>query len=71
MPEGVTKELIQSLAMANGLQIPEERLELVLRQYQSFLRTLEQLDSLALEMEAEPATVFSVSSGSSTSSARR
>lgn len=60
MAEEVTKELIQSLALANGLHIPEDRLEVVRRQYQSFLRSLDQIESLGLEREAEPAISFSV-----------
>ena len=60
MAEEITKEFIQKLARANGLEIPEERLEVVLRQYQSFLRTLERLESLPLPREADPATVFSL-----------
>lgn len=63
MQEAITRDFIQSLARANGLEIPEERLELVLRQYQNFLRTLEELDSLPLGREAEPATVFSLEQG--------
>ena len=53
-----TKELIRALAEANGLAIPEERLELVLRQYESFLRSLDQINTLPLPLEAEPAIVF-------------
>jgi len=53
-----TKELIRALAEANGLAIPEERLELVLRQYESFLRSLEQINTLPLPLEAEPAILF-------------
>jgi len=60
MPEAVTKEFIQSLAAANGLTIPEERLELVLRQYESFMRTLGEINSLPLPREAEPAIVYSL-----------
>jgi hypothetical protein len=57
-----TKELVRALAAANGLNIPEERLELVLRQYESFLRSLEEINSLPLAVEAEPAFVFSLPS---------
>ena len=53
-----TKELIRALAEANGLAIPEERLELVLRQYESFLRSLDQINTLPLPLEAEPAILF-------------
>ena len=62
MPEAVTKEFIRTLAAANGLTIPEERLELVLRQYESFMRTLEEINLLPLPREAEPAIVYSLPS---------
>jgi hypothetical protein len=55
-----TKELVRALAAANGLNIPDERLELVLRQYESFLRSLEAINSLPLAAEVEPAIVFSL-----------
>jgi hypothetical protein len=60
MATDITLETIRSLAQANGLTIPEERLPLVLRQYQGFLRTLERLDALDLPPETEPATTFAV-----------
>ena len=63
---GVTKELIRALALANGVNLPEERLDAVLRQYQSYLRTLAQMDSLPLTREAEPEIIFSLPSGSTT-----
>lgn len=53
-----TKEFIRALAEANGLTIPEERLELVLRQYENLLRSVNELNSLQLALEAEPAFVF-------------
>ena len=53
-----TKDFIRTLAEANGLTIPEERLELVLRQYESFLRSLKELNTLQLPVEAEPTFVF-------------
>ena len=43
-----TKELVRALAEANGLTIPEERVELVLRQYENLLRNLEAINSLPL-----------------------
>lgn len=55
----VDETYIQNLAEANGLKIPPERLAAVLRQYQSYLRTLEQMDAVALERETEPAITFS------------
>ncbi len=55
-----TKDFIRTLAAANGIQIPEERLEPVLRQYDSFMRTLEEINSLPLPAESEPAFVFTL-----------
>ena len=57
MPQ-LTTDLIRTLARANGLTIPEERLELVLQQYESFLRSLNEINKLELPLEAEPAFVF-------------
>ena len=66
MQAGMTKELVRALALGNGVNLPEERLDAVLRQYQSYLQTLAQLDSLPLSREAEPEIVFSLPSESST-----
>jgi hypothetical protein len=52
--------MVRALAAANGLTIPEERLELVRRQYEGYLRTLEELDALEVPTETEPATVFTL-----------
>jgi hypothetical protein len=60
MATEVTRDMVRALAAANGLTIPEERLELVRRQYEGYLRTLEQLDALELPRETEPATVFAL-----------
>jgi hypothetical protein len=51
-----TDEFIRTLAAANGLRIPDERLELVRRQYADFVRTMTELETLPLSREAEPAT---------------
>jgi hypothetical protein len=58
----VDQAFIKALAEANGLTIPEDRLDAVLRQYQSFLRTIERMDAVALEKETEPAIDFSLES---------
>ena len=52
----LSDDFIRTLAAANGLRIPDERLELVRRQYAGFLRTLTELDALPLTREADPAT---------------
>jgi hypothetical protein len=63
----VDQDFIRNLAEANGLTIPEERLEVVLRQYQSFLRTIERMDSVPVEKEVEPAIDYSFESIAPTS----
>ena len=60
MANEVTKETIKTLAQANGLSIPDERLERVLRQYQNFMRLIERLDAYELKREEEPQTVFTL-----------
>jgi hypothetical protein len=55
-----TIDLVRALAEASGLAIPEERLELVLRQYESFRRSLDAIDSLPRPVEVEPAFTFSL-----------
>ena len=45
----VDQTFIKNLSEANGLTIPEERLDVVLRQYQSFLRSIERIDAVRLE----------------------
>lgn len=52
-----TRELVRDLAAASGLTIPEERLDLVLRQYKEYLQTLRELASLELPRETEPAII--------------
>lgn len=59
MESVITKEVLQALAIANGLNLPDKRLDDVLRQYQAYLNLVSQLESLSLEREAEPAFVFS------------
>ena len=55
----VDRNVIKALAEANGLNIPDERLDTVLRQYQNFLRTLESIDTVEFPRETEPAITFS------------
>lgn len=55
---GITKELLRALALVQGVNLPEERLDAVLRQYQSYLQSLGRLDSLPLPREAEPEITF-------------
>lgn len=59
-PSQVTTETIRSLALANGLDIPEERLEVVLEQYRAYLESIARLNAFPLGREAEPATTFTL-----------
>jgi hypothetical protein len=54
----LTKEMLKSLALANGVDIPEERLDAVLKQYQDYLKILAQFDSLPLARESEPEIIY-------------
>ena len=54
----VDNALIQTLAEANGISIPEDRLEVVRKQYQTYLDILHQLESFPLAQEAEPSLTF-------------
>src|SRR5687768_4069498 len=58
MQNALSKQFISTLAAANGIQIPEERLELVLRQYEAFMQTVVEINSLPLPRETEPAISF-------------
>jgi hypothetical protein len=60
---GITKELLKSLAQGNGVNVPDERLDAVLKQYQSYLEILARLDSLPLSREAEPEIIYSLRPG--------
>jgi hypothetical protein len=54
----MTRETLRILAAANGLTIPDDRLDLVLREYESLLRSLAELNALPLAREAEPASAL-------------
>jgi hypothetical protein len=56
----ISKEMLKSLAAANGVDLPDARLDAVLKQYQQYLKTLEELDSLPLSREAEPEINYSL-----------
>ena len=60
MPGEITRETLQALAAANGLSLPEKRLERVWKQYQIYLRLLARLDAFDLKMEAEPQTIVTL-----------
>jgi hypothetical protein len=56
----ISKDFIRTLAAANGLTIPDERLDVVQRQYENFLRTLEEIRQLDLPREIEPAILYTL-----------
>ena len=56
----VSNEMIKLLALANGLNLPDSRLDSVRRQYESYLQQLERLDAFELDRGAEPATTFTL-----------
>lgn len=60
MANEVTKDTIKTLAQANGLLLPDERLERVLHQYQNFMRLIGRLDAYELKMDEEPQTIFTL-----------
>jgi hypothetical protein len=61
---GITKELLRTLALAQGVTLPDERLDAVLRQYQNYLQSLARMESLPLPREAEPEILFTHRMGS-------
>lgn len=72
MADGVDKAFIAALAEANGIPIPEDRQEVVLKQYQTYLELLNRLDSVPLDREAEPSVTFVLpAEGTGTLPARR
>jgi hypothetical protein len=62
--QGVTGEFIKTLAAANGIQLPDERVELVRRQYESLMRSLAVINSLPIPKETEPAIGHSLAAPS-------
>ena len=56
----MTRETLRILATANGLRVPDERLDLLLREYESLMRSLAELNALPLPREAEPANFSSL-----------
>ena len=58
--QSMTRETLRILAAANGLRVPDERLNLLLREYESLMRSLAELNTLPLSREAEPASFSSL-----------
>ena len=56
----ISKETLKSLAGANGINLPDERLERVLNQYKKYLELLARVDAYDLKREAEPETIFTL-----------
>ena len=59
----VDAAMIRALAEANGISIPDDRLDIVLQQYQTYLELLNHLDTLLLSREAEPSVKFELPTG--------
>jgi hypothetical protein len=66
---GITKELLRTLALEQGVTLPDERLDAVLRQYQNYLQSLARMESLPLSREVEPEILFTHRMGSDASDA--
>ena len=62
MAEGVNAALIRTLAEANGISIPDDRLDIVLEQYRTYLELLNDLDTFLLSREEEPSVKFELPS---------
>lgn len=58
MQAHITRDFVRALALAQGVTIPDERLDDVLAQYRAFSESTARLDSLALPREAEPEITF-------------
>ena len=58
--KGVTRETIRTMAAANGLALPEKRVDRVWKQYQAFMQLIARLDAYELPMDAEPSTTFTL-----------
>jgi len=67
----VDKALIKTLAEANGISIPDDRLEVVLQQYQTYLSILNQLEAFPLDREAEPSLTFGLPADGAAAAPRR
>lgn len=67
----MTREMLKAVAAANGLAIPDERLDLVLREYENLSRAVSELETLALAREAEPAHIFLLAPPSPAADRRR
>jgi hypothetical protein len=54
MPD-VTGEFVKQLAALNGIDLPDERVELVRREYETLMRSVAVLAALPMPRESEPA----------------
>ena len=59
----VNAAMVRALAEANGISIPDDRLDIVLKQYQTYLELLSHIDTFLLSREAEPAVKFELPTG--------
>jgi hypothetical protein len=56
----MTRETLKALVVANNLRVSDERLDVLLREYESLMRSLAALEALPLPREAEPANALSL-----------
>ena len=54
----ITGEFIRTLAAANGIAISDAQLEPVRQQFESFMRTVTEIEAVPLAPEVDPAVVF-------------
>ena len=54
MPD-ISGDFVKTLASANGIELPDERVELVRREYENLMRSVAILDGLSVPRETEPA----------------
>ena len=57
--DGITTEVVRALALAQGVTIPEERLEAVRQQYRTYLSSVTKLDALPLAGDPDPGLLIS------------
>lgn len=53
--QALTGEFIKRLAAANGIDLPDERVDLVRPEYESLMRSVAIISALAIPGETEPA----------------
>jgi hypothetical protein len=60
----MTRDTLRALVVSNNLRVSDDRLDALLREYESLMRSLATLEALPLPREAEPANALSLLSPS-------